>query len=306
MENRAYALLTGLFVIGLGVAAALASLWLNDSRQARTPYLIVTQGAISGLVPYSTVRYRGVEIGQVTSVEFAQDGSRDINIRIEIKPEIPITANTYATLRYMGITGLAQIELADDGPPGAERVQTSPEQLARISMRPSLFESLGDAGQAMLEQFKGLVGQLREALGPENQANLRQIMANVEITSRKTAEFTERLEPLINALPKMGEDGGKTMARVEQIAKELEQTVTQVRQVTAQLNTLGTLAESAGQTFLVETLPSTQSTLREIESAARNLDRLSDELRRDPSSILYGRNRDGDQAQPATKGNRLP
>ncbi|MES1993048.1 MAG: MlaD family protein [Pseudomonadota bacterium] len=306
MENRAYALLTGLFVIGLGVAAALASLWLNDSRQARTPYLIVTQGAISGLAPYSTVRYRGVEIGQVTSIEFAKDGSRDIDIRIEINPEIPITANTYATLRYMGITGLAQIELADDGPPGAERVQTSPEQLARISMRPSLFESLGDAGQAMLEQFKGLVSQLREALGPENQANLRQIMANVEITSRKTAEFTERLEPLINALPKMGEDGGKTMARVEQIAKELEQTVTQVRQVTAQLNTLGTLAESAGQTFLVETLPSTQSTLREIESAARNLDRLSDELRRDPSSILYGRNRDGDQAQPATKGNRLP
>jgi phospholipid/cholesterol/gamma-HCH transport system substrate-binding protein len=306
MENRAYALLTGLFVIGLGVAAALASLWLNDSRQARTPYLIATQGAISGLAPYSTVRYRGVEIGQVTSIEFAKDGSRDINIRIEITPEIPITANTYATLRYMGITGLAQIELADDGPPGAERVQTSPEQLARISMRPSLFESLGDAGQAMLEQFKGLVSQLREALGPENQANLRQIMANVEITSRKTAEFTERLEPLINALPKMGEDGGKTMARVEQIAKELEQTVTQVRQVTAQLNTLGTLAESAGQTFLVETLPSTQSTLREIESAARNLDRLSDELRRDPSSILYGRNRDGDQAQPATKGSRLP
>ena len=306
MENRAYALFTGLFVIGLGIAAALASFWLNDSRQARTPYLIVTQGAISGLVPYSTVRYRGVEIGQVTKIDFAHDGSRDIDIRIEIKPEIPITANTYATLRYMGITGLAQIELADDGPPGEPPLQTDPVNPARIKMRPSLFESLGDAGQSMLEQFQGLVGQLREALGPENQANLRQIMANAQIISRKTAEFTERLEPLINALPKMGEDGGKTMARVDQIARELEQTVTQVREVTARLNTLGTLAESAGQTFLVETLPSTQATLHEIESAARNLDRLSDELRRDPSSILYGRNRDGNPEQPAPKRDRSP
>ncbi len=304
MENRAYALLTGLFVIGLGLAAALASFWLNDSRQARTPYLIVTQGAISGLVPFSTVRYRGVEIGQVTTVDFAHDGSRDIHIQIEIKPDIPITVNTYATLRYMGITGLAQVELADDGPPDAARLQTSAEALARIPMRPSLFESLGDAGQGLLEQFQGLMGQLKETLGPENQANFRQIMANVEITSRKVAEFTQRLEPLIESLPKMSEDGGRTMARVEQIAKELEQTVTQVRQVTMQLNTLGTLAESAGQTFLVETLPSTQSTLREIESAARNLERLSDELRRDPSSILYGRNRDTDPAKPAAPGNR--
>jgi phospholipid/cholesterol/gamma-HCH transport system substrate-binding protein len=290
MENRAYALLTGLFVIGLGVAAALASFWLNDGRQARTPYLIVTQGAISGLAPYSTVRYRGVEIGQVTSVDFAHDGSRDIHIRIEIRPDIPITVNTYATLRYMGITGLAQVELADDGPPDAPRLQTSAEKPARIPMRPSLFESLGDTGQVMLKQFQDLMAQLKEALGPENQANFRQIMANVEMTTRNVAEFTQRLEPLIESLPKM--------------SKELEQTVIQVRQVTMQLNTLGMLAESAGQTFLVETLPSTQSMLREIESAARNLERLSDELRRDPSSILYGRNRETAPDKPAAQGNR--
>ena len=290
MENRAYALLTGLFVIGLGVAAALASFWLNDSRQARTPYLIVTQGAISGLAPYSTVRYRGVEIGQVTSVDFAHDGSRDIHIRIEIRPDIPITVNTYATLRYMGITGLAQVELADDGPPDAPRLQTSAEKPARIPMRPSLFESLGDTGQVMLKQFQELMAQLKEALGPENQANFRQIMANVEMTTRKVAEFTQRLEPFIESLPKM--------------SKEVEQTVTQVRQVTMQLNTLGVLAESAGQTFLVETLPSIQSMLREIESAARNLERLSDELRRDPSSILYGRNRETAPDRPAAQGNR--
>ena len=306
MENRSYALLTGLFVIGLGLAAALASLWLNDARQARTPYLITTQGAISGLVPYSTVRYRGVEIGQVTQVEFAQDGSRDIHIRIEIRPDIPITVNTYATLRYMGITGLAQVELADDGPPDAPRLETRQDRPARIPMRPSLFESLGDAGQAMLHQFQELMGQIKEALAPQNQENLRQIMANVAVTTRKVAEFTERLEPLIEALPKMGEDGGKTMARVEQIAKELETTITQVRQATAQLNTLGNLAESAGQTFLVETLPSTQATLREIESAARNLERLSDELRRDPSSILYGRNRGAPNESPDRQGNRSP
>ena len=306
MENRAYALLTGLFVIGLGIAAAFASLWLNDARQARTPYLIVTQGAISGLVPYSTVRYRGVEIGQVTSVEFAKDGTRDIHIRIEIQPDVPITVNTYATLRYMGITGLAQVELADDGPPDAPRVQTSPTNPARIPMRPSLFESLGDAGQTMLKQFQDLMQDLKKAMGPENQENFRQIMANVEVTTRKVAEFTQRLEPLIEALPKMGEDGGKTMKRVEAIARELEVTVTQVREVTTQLNTLGNLAESAGQTFLVETLPSTQTTLREIESAARNLERLSDELRRDPSSILYGRNRNTDDQRPAIQGNRIP
>lgn len=291
MENRAHALLTGLFVIGLGLAAALASFWLNDSRQARTPYLLITQGAVSGLVPYSTVRYRGVEIGQVTTVEFAHDGTRDIHIRIEIESDIPITANTYATLRYMGITGLAQVELADDGLPDAPRLSSSDDNLVRIPMRPSLFESLSDAGQSALSQFQQLLLQLQQLLGPENQSNFRQTMANVEVTTRKLAEFTQRLEPMVQRLPKISEDGSQTMAHVEQIARELESTLVQVRQTTTRLNAVSDLADNTAETLLVETLPATQNSLQQIEAAARNLERLSDELRRDPASLLLGRGR---------------
>lgn len=299
MENRAHALLTGLFVIGLGLAAALASFWLHDTRQARTPYLLITQGAVSGLAPYSTVRYRGVEIGQVTTVDFAHDGTRDIHIRIEIQPDIPITANTYATLRYMGITGLAQVELADDGPPDAPRLPSSSASLARIPMRPSLFESLSDAGQNVLTQFQQLLVQLQQLLGPENQSSFRQTMANVEVTTRKLAEFTQRLEPMVQRLPKISEDGSQTMAHVEQIARELEATLVQVRQTTVRLDAVSSLADNTAETLLVETLPATQNILQEIEAAARNLERLGDELRRDPSSLILGRGR-APEPEPST------
>lgn len=80
MENRAYALITGLFILVLGSAVVGGVLWLGSSAEALSPYVVVSDDSVSGLVEHSTVMYRGVHVGQVSSMRE--------------KPETPCGRNT--------------------------------------------------------------------------------------------------------------------------------------------------------------------------------------------------------------------
>ncbi len=85
MENRSYALMTGIFTIALLVATVLAGLWLNRDKTERSPYEIVTTQSIPGLNPQATVRYRGLEVGRVEEIVFDPKVTGQIMIRCRSK-----------------------------------------------------------------------------------------------------------------------------------------------------------------------------------------------------------------------------
>ena len=58
MENKAHALVAGLFTLLLAVAAILIALWFNHDKVGRVPYEMVTKHSIPGLNPQAAVRYQ--------------------------------------------------------------------------------------------------------------------------------------------------------------------------------------------------------------------------------------------------------
>ena len=69
MENRAFALLTGVFVLGVIAAMVVWSQWLGGDTTARVPYRVVSTHPVSGLNEQGTVRYRGISVGRVTRIQ---------------------------------------------------------------------------------------------------------------------------------------------------------------------------------------------------------------------------------------------
>src|SRR5689334_6401478 len=111
MENRSHALWAGFFTIAMLCATVFAGIWLNRDKTVRTDYLIVTNKAISGLNPQASVRYKGLAVGRVDKIEFDPDVAGQIDIKISIDPDTPITKSTFATLGYQGVTGIAFVQL---------------------------------------------------------------------------------------------------------------------------------------------------------------------------------------------------
>ena len=114
MENRSFALATGLFLLGLITAALVAASVLAGNPLARETYRVVSTHTVTGLNPQGQVRYRGISVGRVGRIELDRTDPRRILIDIEVNGDIPITRGTYAQLGQEGITGIAYVHLLDE------------------------------------------------------------------------------------------------------------------------------------------------------------------------------------------------
>ena len=115
MENSAHALVAGIFVILLSIAVGLVATWFSGDNIQRVSYLVVTKESVSGLNPQSSVHYRGVLIGKVEDIEFDPEDSQQILVQISVNENVNLQNTVYAQLGYQGVTGLAYIQLNDDG-----------------------------------------------------------------------------------------------------------------------------------------------------------------------------------------------
>ena len=115
MENKSHALAAGVFVLGLVAVLVALVVWLTRDDTVRNIYALSTRDAVSGLQPQAMVRYRGIAVGKVTSIDFDPKERGNVRVLISVDQRVPLTTSTFATLSYQGVTGLAFIALDDKG-----------------------------------------------------------------------------------------------------------------------------------------------------------------------------------------------
>ncbi|RZA31831.1 MAG: MCE family protein, partial [Lysobacteraceae bacterium] len=194
MENRSYALMTGVFTIALVVAAVLVGLWLNRDRTELLPYEIVTTQSIPGLNPEAAVRYRGLEVGRVDQIVFDPRVTGQILIRLSVDKNSPITTTTFASLGYQGVTGIAFIQLDDDRT-GSPRLAAREDQPARIPLRPGLLDVLEKRGLAILEKTEQITDSLAKMVTEENQKTIVGAFDSIGKAADAYAAIPQKLEP---------------------------------------------------------------------------------------------------------------
>src|SRR3990172_490271 len=102
MENRAYALAAGMFTLLLGLGVIVAALWFSGETVETSNYQLVSRHAVSGLNPQAPVRYRGVTVGKVVSIDFDPLEPRSVLVEISVRTGTPLTRGTFAQLGSQG------------------------------------------------------------------------------------------------------------------------------------------------------------------------------------------------------------
>ena len=293
MENKSHALLAGVFTLVLAVIAILLALWFNRDRVEWVPYDIATKLSVPGLNPQAAVRYRGLDVGRVDKIIFDPAAPGQILIRISIKPDTPVTQSTYATLGYQGVTGIAYVQLDDDGSKPV-RVVSSKQQVAHIELRPSLFDNLQTKGLAILEQTEALTKRFNTLLDPANQKAMLAAFDNVSRAATAIEAIPRQLEPTLAKLPALTAQTQQTLASVSVLSKNASQLTGNLNQIATSLtvpggplNTFTTSAERIGSVanqIELDILPLAHDT----QSTLRNLNRTLDTFNQRPQSILFG------------------
>jgi len=172
MENKAYALSAGLFTLLLGVGILAAALWFSNDTVKTRNYLLVSHYPVNGLNAQAPVRYRGVTVGKVVSIEFDPGDARTILVKIAIKADTRLTQGVYGQLGSQGVTGLSYVMLDDDGSNSTPLTG----KLARIDVHPSFIDSVTSSGQDMIANFNQVAQRVNALLNEENQ---KQLMATL-------------------------------------------------------------------------------------------------------------------------------
>lgn len=289
MENRAHALIAGIFTLLLGMSCVAALWWFGGQREQTDQYLVVTQKNITGLNAQAQVRYRGIRVGKVESIELDPVDVSKTLIRISIGKEIPITRGTTAKLGYQGITGIAHILLEDTGK-DATRVAAPAGELARIAMQDSLIQELTDVGGDTLRNARDLMAHANQILSSENRENFSRILSNLEATTGHTREATAQLHELLT--PENVRLLRSTLVHAEQTAGQAGPFFAEARGLVSRLQSVSekldaTLGEtsSGGAAALIPKLSELSS---ELSANSTQLNRVLQMLEDSPQSLIFG------------------
>lgn len=299
MESRAFALLTGAFVIGLSVALITWANWLARDPVERQPYRVVSSVPVSGLNPQAQVRYRGISVGRVTAIALDRKDARRILIDIEVDPGIPVTRGTYAQLGMEGITGIAYVHLLDEGkdPQAARGADGAP---AEIALRPSFMDTVADGAEGAMRDARELMQGLNTLLTPQNRrhiagtlASLERVAANLEATSARLPGMIARAESwLAEDQRRLAHESLQQVSEaargLPEITRETQRLLLDTRTLVGQFGTLSAEAQGTVGVLQGETLPRVNAVADSADRAAQRFSGLAQELERRPQSVLFG------------------
>lgn len=289
MENKSHALMAGLFTLVLLAAAILIALWFNRDNEDRAPYQIATTLSVPGLNPQAAVRYRGLDVGRVDSIVFDPKVPGQILVNLSVKEETPVTRSTFAMLGYQGVTGIAYVDLNDDGTQPV-RIHSSDTQTARIPLRPSLLNNLENKGVAILEKTEQLTASLNELLSQENQQAILSTFDNISSAAKEMEKIPQQLQPALDRLPGLTRDAQASMATINRLARNIDGLTTELRAQDSALHRMGAAADRVGSVadrIELEVLPLGQ----DVRTTLHTLDRTLESLSERPQGILFGSTR---------------
>ena len=300
MESRAYALITGLFVLGIAACIVLWAQWLAKTPLARTAYRVVATVPVSGLNPEAQVRYRGMGVGRVTAIGLDPKDPRRILVNVEVDNTIPVTKGTYAQLGMEGITGIAYVHLLDDYK-DMQPADKGADGIAEMPLKPAYFDTLADGAEGAVRDARELMASLNGLMTPDNRkriaatlVSLERISANLEVAAARVPQAIARAEAWLSednrklatsSLERVNE----TIKALPELARETQQLVKDARELVGQAGRLSSEARAATSAVREDTLPRVHALAESVERGAQRVGRLALQLDRDPQSAIFGR-----------------
>lgn len=289
----------GAFVLALGGVLIAGLLWLASGgawEQKYDVYLAVEDESVAGLNLNAPVKYNGVDIGKVQAITLDKVNPLRVNLLFAIARETPIKEDTIAILKTQGLTGIAYVELSG-GSVASPTLQVQPSaQYPQIKTAPSLSARLENVLTSVLGKLDSTSNNINAILGKDNQTAFKNALADIAVIAHTVAQRKDSIDSsLVHA--------ALTLKNTARMSAQLEGLANRVGRGADAVETMGNevarTSISAGRTvdvigsdvkrFSTETLPELERLLGELSTLSSSLRRLSEQTRRDPSGLIFGR-----------------
>jgi phospholipid/cholesterol/gamma-HCH transport system substrate-binding protein len=290
VETRGSYVVVGLFVLLVGVAMVASLFWLAGwGERAHATYLVLMEESVSGLTADAPVKFRGVDVGRVASLDLRPENPEVVQLTLSVDPDTPILEDTRARLEFQGFTGLAFVNLVGGTRDGAPLRASPGEDYPVIESAPSILVRLDNGISDLLVSVTGTSDRLSGLLDEVDAEKLARTVANLERLTSALADSSADLAGAIDGADRFlasAADAGERLPalvdRIDSLAAEWERTGRTVRETAA----AGT---EELQRMTGEVTGDVQALSADLRRLVGRLDQLVMELEEDPSMFLYGR-----------------
>ena len=302
MENKSHALAAGAFVVLVAALLVALAAWLSRDSGRHRIFEIASREGVTGLQEQAPVRYKGVKVGRVLSIELDGESRGQILLRLAVNSDAPITTTTYATLGLQGVTGLAFVQLDDDGKGSAE-LDTHDDQPSRIPLRANLLSRLSDQGAGLLGQIAEGAEKANQLLEPRNQKALMEAVQNIGKAAQSVDSLARQWQDA--RLGALGQQAGNTLVALQATLAKVDKSADAVgdsadafalatNRMTAPGGTLDQLGRAAdtlsasGQNLNTGLLPRLNRATDDAAHTVRRAGQVAERIQSNPQSLILG------------------
>jgi len=300
MYERTNDLAVGVFILIGTLALVAVGFWIGGVGQTvpMSRYTVIFERDVNGLSEGSPVRYMGVDVGQVTTIQLFGAQDTAIEVRIEVATSTPVDSGTYASLAYQGITGVAFINLAGEPGTQGQLAAAAGQDYPVIRTRDVGIAALLNAGPEVLAQVNNILGDVGTLLNDKNLNAATQILENLEqLTSALAGQrralavlpvrMEESLDKLQISLERVAEFTEEAKPELLAATHNLRQTTEKLVNVTGRVEHWLVENDAAIDNFLAGGIGDTAALITDTREAMRELEKLGAELRNNPSRVIY-------------------
>jgi phospholipid/cholesterol/gamma-HCH transport system substrate-binding protein len=300
MERNAHYALVGLVSLILFLGLIVFVVWLArlQFNNQYTVYDVDFKGPVRGLTSGGEVFFNGIKVGDVTKLSLDKQDPNRVVARIRTTADAPVRVDSTASLEPQGITGVSYLQitagtvskplLKDVTPPGAIPVIHSQE---------SALEGLLQGGGDVLTRTVQTLDRVNKVLSDDNIANFSATLANLKADTAMIASQRAMLSDLDTTIKSI-QDASDKIAKLStdsdqlvtgdgrKVLDNLNGAVTDLRGTTAEVRAVVAGLKGPTTEFATTGLPQLSRTVITLQTTAEDLDRVVNEVERNPRALL--------------------
>lgn len=276
MEPKTNYTIVGIIVLILAAALLSSLLWLSVGFESKTynTYLVYIDESVHGLSEDSPVKFNGVKVGRVTSIQLDNANPQKIKLLLKIESNVPITISTRATLVTQGFTGTTFLGLSAISPTLIPLEKTKDQPYPVIPYTMSFFNQLE-------ENITTISDSLKHVFDQENAEYLKKILANFQQLSHTISENNRNIDQSLRDLPKVMHELTISVRDVGNMANHMSGASDQVSKTMQ-------AGKQSIDSITHQTIPEASALMQRLDVIAANLEQVSAMMRQNPAVIIRG------------------
>lgn len=180
------------FVVVLGIAVAVVgSMWLKGGFNRGQMQLRTASASVGALAPGAMVKFRGVAVGHVQSIELIPSGEA-VMVEMSVRPELVIPDNAGVLLAPESVFGEWQAEILDRSEFGLPPFLYYPEEGVLPGAVLPDFSRLTSTANQIARNLTTISDRVEVAFTEETALNLKTVIDNMSALSEGLSEIIEQ------------------------------------------------------------------------------------------------------------------